>query len=262
MSETVSAILANADYFILLLFRMGGLVVTSPIFGRVQVPNTVKVSFAVAVTMLAFHYYPPVADIAYSSLLGFFMVCLGELLIGLALAFVTNMFFTLVFTGGQLIDMQIGFGIVNVYDPQNNTQVPMTGNIMNILMLIVFWGVNGHFKLLDILFGTLTTLPVGNVHMSPEIGTVMLEVFSKTFTLGVMVGLPIIASGLIIEICFGALMRTVPQLNMFVVGMPIKLLIGLLLLALTLPVFVTFSSSIFDQMYQSLDLVFSAFYTG
>ena len=262
MDDIFTSVLANADYFILLLFRMAGLVVPSPVFGRVNVPSSVKVGLAVSLTMMAFYYYPAGTAIEYQSLIGFLLVCAGELLLGIAMAFATNMFFALAFTGGQLIDMQIGFGIVNVYDQQNSTQVPMIGNVYNILLLIIFWGVDGHHRLIAMLFGTLKTLPVGHVLMSPAIGTAALEIFCKSFLLGVQVALPVVASGLIIEFCFGALMRTVPQLNMFVVGMPIKLMIGLLLLLITVPAFIAFSGTIFDQMYNAVDQMFGMFYAA
>jgi flagellar biosynthetic protein FliR len=260
--EAISAVLASPDYFILVLLRMAGLVIPSPIFGRTTVPQMAKIGLAVALGYLAFATYPAVAPIAYDNLLAFLFVCAGELLIGIGLAYVTNLFFNLPFTGGQLIDMQIGFGIVNVYDPQNNTQVPMTGNLMNLILLIVFWGVDGHHKVIEILFATLRALPVGNVLMGPAVGMGALGIFARTFALGVMVALPVIASGLVVEFCFGALMRTVPQLNMFVVGIPVKLLLGLLILLITMPAFVGFSNTVFGEMYTGIDTFFGSFYAG
>ena len=261
MSDFFQSVLENADYFVLLLFRMAALVVSSPLFGRVHVPNTVKVGFAVSLGVFAFIFFPPVQPVVYGSLVGFVMAILGEVLIGVVLAFVTNMFFSLTFIGGQMIDMQIGFGIVNVYDQQNNTQVPMVGNLLNIILLLVFWGVDGHHRMIDILFLTLRRFPVGSVAMSADAGLAAAELFSKAFTLGVMVALPVIASGLIIEFGFGALMRTVPQLNMFVVGMPVKLLIGMLMLLVTIPVFTRFSSTIFSEMFDGVERMFSVFYS-
>lgn len=261
MSELFGNVLSNMDYFILVIFRMAGLVISSPIFGRVNVPARVKLGLALALGYMAFVYIPPVADITYNSLVSFALVVAGEILIGIIVAFATNVFFTLTYTAGQLIDMQIGFGIVNVYDPQNNTQVPMVGNIYNILLLIVFWGVDGHHKVLDIMFTSLHSLPVGNVGMSPSIGLAAAEIFAKAFTMGVMVALPIIASGLVIEICFGAIMRTVPQLNMFVVGVPIKLIVGMIMLVICIPAFVEFSNTLFEGMYQAVGTMFGALYS-
>jgi flagellar biosynthetic protein FliR len=158
--------------------------------------------------------------------------------------------------------MQIGFGIVNVYDIQNNTQVPMVGNIYNLLLLIVFFGVDGHQEIIRIVFRTLEYIPVGQAAFSPNVGLAAMEVFARSFTLGVTIALPMVASGLIIEICMGVLIRTVPQLNMFVVGMPTKLLIGLVLLMITFPAFVTLSGTIFSNMMDGVETMFDTFLTG
>lgn len=259
MTEIVQSFFLNTDYFILLLFRVGALIVSSPIFGRVTIPRMVKIALAVSVTMMFFIWIPPVADIQYTSLIGFTLICAKEVLIGVALAYVTNAFFSIAYTAGQLIDMQIGFGIVNVYDPQNNSQIPMTGNMLNLVLLIVFFMVNGHLRLVQIIYITLEKLPVGNVTLSPDIAMVALEVFTMSFTLGVMVALPVIASGLILEITFGALMRTVPQMNMFVVGIPIKILIGFVVIIAILPVYLNFSDRIFTEMFSGIESMFSTF---
>jgi flagellar biosynthetic protein FliR len=223
-----------------------------------MMPARVKAGFAAAISFLFFIAVPPAADIEYNSLIGFTLLCASELLIGVVLAFATNVFFAINYIAGQLIDMQIGFGIVNVYDIQNNTQIPMVGNLTNLVMLIVFFSVNGHHRLIQIVHMTLTKLPVGNLVLRPEIGLVALEVFAMTFTLAIMVALPVIASGLIVEIAFGALIRTVPQINMFVVGIPVKLFIGFIIMVVMIPVFVSFSGRIFDEMFMGIEKMFAA----
>lgn len=259
MSDFIISVLNNADYFVLLLFRVSGLVFPSPLFGRVNIPAQAKISLCLALTVLFFVCRPITANIAYSTLFGFAFLCLCELLLGMSLAFITNLFFTLTFTAGHMIDMQIGFGIVNVYDIQNNTQIPMIGNLLNVMLLIIFFAVNGHHKLISIIDVTLEALPLGHLTFNPNIGLVALEVFALAFSLGVMVALPVIASGLVLEICFGVLVRTVPQMNMFVVGIPLKLFVGFIILLLLLPAFVSFSETIFTEMFNGVERMFSTF---
>ncbi|MDR0490930.1 MAG: flagellar biosynthetic protein FliR [Oscillospiraceae bacterium] len=259
MTSVVNQIIGSADYFVLLLFRVGGLVLTSPVFGRINIPARVKIGLVAALSFLFFTVFPQTEEIQYSTLSGLLIICAGELLLGIALAFVTNIFFAMTFVAGQLIDMQIGFGIVNVYDPQNNTQVPMVGNILNLLMLIVFFTVDGHQQLINIIYLTIERMPVGTLVLSPGVGLAALEVFARAFLLGVMVALPIIASGLTLEIVLGVVMRMVPQIHMFVVGMPLKLIIGLVVFMVSLPVFVNFSSAIFSEMFDGIGKMFSMF---
>ena len=260
MISTAAAILLSADYFILIMFRMGGLVLSSPIFGRVNVPMVAKIGLLVSLGYLMFTIFPQTVAIQYSTLLGFMLLCAGELLLGMALAYVTNVFFSLTaFTAGQLIDMQIGFGIVNVFDAQNNTQVPMMGNLLNIMFILVFFTVSGHLRLIEILYLTIERMPIGTLVISPALGLTAVEIFVRSFLLGVMIALPIIASGLTIEMGFGMLMRAVPQIHMFVVGIPIKMLVGLILFSATLPVFGRFSERVFSELFLGVEKVFASF---
>ncbi|MCL1975541.1 MAG: flagellar biosynthetic protein FliR [Firmicutes bacterium] len=261
MSHMVVSLLSNADYFILMLFRVSGLIFPSPLFGRINLPAPVKISFCLALTLMFFVYRPEYSPIVYNSLLSYVFLCLAELLLGLSLAYVTNLFFTLAFTAGHMIDMQIGFGIVNVYDMQNNTQIPMIGNLLNIMLLMVFFAVNGHQRLISIIDVTLNALPLGHLVFNPTIGLVALEVFALSFTLGIMIALPVIASGLVLEICFGVIVRSVPQINMFVVGLPLKLLVGFIILLFVAPAFIGFSETVFSAMFSGVEKMFAAFIT-
>jgi len=260
MISTATTILLSADYFILIMFRVGGLVLASPIFGRVNVPMTAKLGLVLSLGFMFFNVFPQTVGIQYTTLLGYVFLCAGELLLGMALAYVVNIFFSLVaFTAGQLIDMQIGFGIVNVFDAQNNTQVPMMGNVLNIMLILLFFLINGHLRLIEMVYLTVERMPIGTLVFSPLIGWTALELFLKAFVLGVMMALPIIASGLTIEIGFGMMMRAVPQIHMFVVGIPLKMLVGLIIFTITLPVFGMFSTRIFQDLFSGIELMFANF---
>ena len=260
MTSMVASVLESADYFILMVLRVSGLILSSPIFGRVNVPMVAKLGLVATLSFLLFSLFPQTVAVQYSTLLSFALVCAGELLLGMALAYVINIFFSLVaFTAGQLIDMQIGFGIVNVFDAQNNTQVPMMGNVLNIMLILMFYAVNGHLRLIEMIYLTIERMPIGTLVFSPAIGITALELFMRAFMLGVMMALPIIASGLTLEICFGMMMRAVPQIHMFVVGIPMKMLVGIILFTVTLPVFGGFSARIFDELFLGIEKMFANF---
>jgi len=260
MVAVAESVLGSADYFVLVLCRVGGLVFASPIFGRVNVPMLAKVSLIAAISYMLFATFPQTGALQYSTLMGFVLIIAGELLLGVALAFVTNIFFSLTaFTAGQIIDMQIGFGIVNVFDIQNNTQIPMMGNVLNLMLLIMFFAVNGPLRLIEMIYLTIERMPIGALVFSPSIGITALEIFARAFLLGVMMALPILASGLMLEICFGMMMRAVPQIHMFVVGIPLKMLVGMIVFSITIPVFVGFSARVFDEMFLALEKMFATF---
>ncbi len=253
MNEILGSINQSLDLFIFMFIRITALIVSSPIFGRRTLPNVLKIGLCLFITYIVFASYTPKIAPEYNGVLGFAMICLKEMLFGLVLGYVTTLFFSLVQTAGQVMDMQMGFGMVNVFDVQSNISVPVTGNLLNIVLLITFLGVNGHLKLVYIMTRTFTQIPVGAVTLNPMIGLMALDVFILAFVLAINVAMPLIASGLLGEVVLGFIVRAIPQMNVFVVGIPLKIALGFMILLLILPVFVGFTGAIFDRMYESLD---------
>ncbi|SMC35417.1 flagellar biosynthetic protein FliR [Papillibacter cinnamivorans] len=260
MSQILTQALGHWDYTLLLFLRVSSILLPSPIFGRKLVPSLIKTSFCIFLTYLFLLAFPfPEQGLVYETTLGYILLCVRELAFGFVLSFVVTMFFDLVYIAGHLIDTQVGFGIVSVYDIQNNSQVPMTGNLLNVVYLIVFFSVNGHLKWISILYSTFAKVPVGHVQISANLASAAVEAFSLSFLLAVMMAMPIIASGLILELAMGVMIRSVPQMNMFVIGIPVKILVCLLVLILTVPAMVAFSNTVFTDMFQSVERLFDTF---
>jgi flagellar biosynthetic protein FliR len=251
----------NIDYTLLLFLRVSGLVWPSPVFGRKTTPSAIKISFVCVLTFVMLLAFPiPEGGVSSGTQLFYAVLCMKELLFGLSMGFITTIFFDLVYSAGQIIDMQIGLGIVSVFDIQNRSQVPVVGNLLHIVLLIVFFCVDGHLKLIAILYATFAKVPVGHVQLSMDFVTVMLEIFALSFVLAVMVAMPVLAAGIILEIAMGVLIRSVPQLNMFVIGIPVKILVGFIVLLISMPAFIHFSNTIFTEMFQAIERVFAAFH--
>lgn len=259
MLETLTNLLPlQLDYFLLLMLRISALIFTSPIFGRRNIPSLIKIGFCLLLTYILYAAYPPKAPLEYGGdVLVFAFMCVKELAFGLIMGFVTTAFFNLVFTSGQIIDMQMGFGMAGVMDAQNEIQVPMVGNLLNIILLIAFFGVNGHQQLIRILAATVEQIPLGHVVISPNIAFAATEVFALSFLLAVNVAMPVIAAALLGQAAMGILLRTVPQMNVFVVGIPLQIIIGLVILMVMIPVFVAFSGTIFTNMFSGIEQLFS-----
>ncbi len=249
----------NWDYAFFLFLRVSALVFSSPIFGRNTVPAMAKIGLCLAVTFVFFNALPQEYPLDYNDdLIIFVLLCVTELLFGLIMGYVLNVFLTLTFTAGQIMDMQMGFGMVNVFDVQSNLSVPVTGNILNIMTLMVFFIVDGHLRLIETLYVTVQRIPIGTVTLSPALGLVAIELFVRCFVLAVYVAMPIVASGMIGEISLGIMIKTVPQMNAFTIGLPMKVLLGLLVLSFIFPVYVDFMDGMFDELYAGLDNMFAA----
>ncbi|MGI6152255.1 MAG: flagellar biosynthetic protein FliR [Christensenellaceae bacterium] len=258
MDTLITALVYNWDYFLLLFLRVSGLIFSSPIFGRRNIPNTVKIGYCACIALLFYTGIPELAPISYGDdIFIYILLCVKELLFGVVFGYVLNLFFTLTFTAGQMIDMQMGFGMVNVFDVQSNLSIPMTGNFYNIIMLVVFFMVDGHHKLVQIMYASVIKMPIGSVTFNPAIGLVAAELFVEAFVLAAIVAMPIIGSGLLGEACLGILMRVVPQMNAFSIGMPMKVILGFIVMFAVMPIYVPFTTYIFDQMYVGFDRMFA-----
>ncbi|MDR1619804.1 MAG: flagellar type III secretion system protein FliR [Clostridiales bacterium] len=253
MDETLNNLVMNFDYFILLTVRVGALLMVSPIFGRANIPNVAKIGLCLFTAYILFAALPMGPAVSIRSAIDYALLIIKELLFGLVLGYVTRLFFTLAQTAGYVIDMQMGFGMVNVFDVQNNVSVPITGNFLFIVLTMMFFAVNAHHHLFTVLFSTFRTVPVGHVTLSPQIGEAALKVFISAFFIAILVAMPFIASGLLGEMILGFIVRTTPQMNVFVVGIPLKVLLGFVVIWLVLPTYVRFTSTIFNEMFIAME---------
>jgi flagellar biosynthetic protein FliR len=255
--EQLAVMRDHLEYVFLLFIRISGLLISSPIFGRKNVPNVAKIGFCAVLTLVFMTGIPaPAAYPVFESLPQYTLICLRELFFGVAMGFVLTAVFNLTMTAGAIMDYQIGYSMASIYDYQNNTQTPITGSLLNLMMLLLFFAYDGHLKLIEVLYRTVEAVPVGTAAAAPNILWAAAEVMTSTFVMSVMVAMPVIAAGLMIEFALGAIIRTVPQMNMFVVGIPVKIVVGLTVLILTVGIFADFTKEIFDKMFQFIGIMF------
>lgn len=253
----LSVISEHLDYVFLLFIRVSGIMIGSPVFGRKTLPNPAKIGFCGVLTVVFIACVPaPQAYPVYLNLLDYAMVCLRELLFGAAMGFVLTTMFNIAMTAGSMIDYQIGFSMANIYDPENNAQTPLSGNFLNIMLLVAFFLMDGHLKLIEVLYRTLTAVPVGTAMAAPDILWAAAEVMSRAFMLSVMVAMPVMAAGIMTEVALGVMIKTVPQMNMFVIGIPLKIIIGLVAMLLTLTAFADCTKWIFTKAFDYIGVMF------
>ncbi len=258
MADIINAVTLYSDFFFLAFMRISGLLFTT-IFSRRNIPMQARVLLCLMLTVALFPLYPKIGPLVYSSVFGYLFLMALELLFGLVMGYIMNAFMMLVFTSGTLIDMQMGFGMVNVFDVQANVSVPIMGNLLNLILMMVFIATNGHLKLIEIIHLTFIRAPLGHILIDGNIVQVALEVFVRTFVLAIMVSMPFVASGMVLEVALGIIVRTVPQMNVFVVGFPIKIMVGFLVLSVCIPIFVELSIPIFDEMFAMINQMFRGF---
>ncbi len=255
MGIGIDGIFDYIDIFLLVLIRVTAFFIVSPIFGSKNVSSLIKVGFGL---MLAFIITPTLGIgivEQYNGYMQYILLIFSEFMIGAILGFVSYMAFLSLYLAGQIIDMQIGFGIVNVFDTQSNIQIPVTANLYNIIALLIFFVINGHHMLISSIFYSYKLLPIGMASMNGVLLESIIKMFGEMFIIGFKVAAPIIAAIFITNVILGILARTIPQMNVFVVGMPLKILIGMATIIVIIPIFSVVMDSIVNGMYHDLDTV-------
>lgn len=249
--ELIEFLSDNFYTFILLTIRFSGLYLGSPIFGGRNVPAQLKVGLALISSLLVTPMYTTGLSINDIDLTIIILV-FKELIVGMGLGFITMLTFSAVQFAGQFIDVQMGFGIVNVVDPQFGNPLPIIGNFKYIIALLLFLTVNGHHMLLDALFRSVELIPIGYITVGDNWIIFIFGLFIQLFLISLQIGLPLIGTLFIVDIGLGIVARTVPQMNVFVVGIPLKILVGFSLLVMILPIYIKILLHLFERLHRNI----------
>jgi len=240
--------LKGIDAFLLIFVRMTGLFVVSPIFSRRNVPTYLKIGFSFLLALILVNTIAVPELDYYSNIYQFALIIFKEFIVGLILGFISYLVFNAIYIAGQLIDMLIGFGMVNVFDPMSNIQIPVTANFYFIISMLVFLSVNGHHMLIKALFESYKLVPLGGAVFNNELVNDLIRIFGNLFFIGFKIAAPVTAAVLIADVALGVLSKTIPQLNVFVVGMPLKIMLGVVVMMITVTSFILVLDALFNGM--------------
>jgi flagellar biosynthetic protein FliR len=222
--------------FIWPLTRILGLIMVAPVFGHRALPARVKIGLGIFIALIIAPTLPPMPDVGLGSWHGLFIL-VQQLLIGLAVGFIMRIVFAAVEAAGEIVGLQMGLGFASFFDPQSAGQTLVLSQFFNILTVLVFLAVNAHLLLLGILVDSFQSLPISIQPLSAA-GFYNVAAFGSTvFAVGLQLALPLIAILLVTNLALGILTRSAPQLNIFAIGFPITLGVGLIALDVTLPYF-------------------------
>lgn len=234
--------------FALILVRMTGLFIISPVFGRKNLPVYLKIGFSLMMALILVNTVQ-VGNLNYdNNIYQFAFIVFKEFIVGLMIGFVSYIFFSVVYIAGQLIDIQMGFGMVNVLDPTSNIQVPVTSNFYFIVSMLVFLGIRGHHLLIRAIFESYEYIPIGGAVFSDKLVENFLRIFGEVFAIGMKIAAPVTAVIIITDVALGVLSKAIPQLNVFIVGMPVKIVVGIITVIITLPLFIMLLDMLFNGM--------------
>ncbi|HQE24149.1 MAG TPA: flagellar biosynthetic protein FliR [Syntrophomonadaceae bacterium] len=244
--------------FLLLLGRLSGLFLSAPIFGSRQLPVRVKIFVLVLLSATLSYVIPIDSAVSIDSPGMFLAAMIVEIVVGFTIGFVAYVVFGAIQLAGQLMDMQMGFGIVNVVDPLSGTQIPLMGNFTQTLALLMYLAIDGHHYLLQALVQSYQVIPVWGLHLNTSFFELLMTIAAQMFVIAVKIAAPIIIAILAADIAMGFIARTVPQMNVFIVGLPLRILVGLITLLLMMPVYLWVFNLLFSRFFTYLDQIILA----
>ncbi len=227
--------------------RVLSILMMVPFFGGPSAPAMVKVGISLT---LAFVITPmigilvPIPDNAAALAIGVFR----EVLLGLAIGFLVKLVFTAVEIAGQVTGMQMGLGIANVIDPQTSSQMSVLSQFYNLSGILLFFSLNAHLIFIFAIKESFAIVPPYSFSITGGMTQDFLFVTGEMFKIAVKIAAPIMVSILLVNVAMGVMARTVPQLNIFVVGFPITITLGIVVLLFSLP----FVFSVLSAVYMDL----------
>lgn len=249
----MNLILMQLPVFLLVFVRMTAFFVAAPFFNIRNVPSQFKIALGFIVALISFQYVPPVEQIPMD--LTFIIHVIKEVLVGVILGLICEIMYTAVQVAGGMMDMQMGLAMANVIDPRTGAYIPVTGNFKNILATLYFFSIDGHHMLIRGIISSYQVIPVDRMWApigSEQVMLTAVKVFSQMFLSAFMIAAPLVVALFLVDVSLGIVAKSVPQFNIFVVGLPIKLLAGFLLLIVLMPAFLLTLNSLFENMFRGL----------
>ena len=249
----------HLEYYLAIFVRVMGAIAFAPIFGNRTVTRRVRIFIGIACALAVFTANPYV-PLGYSTFLGYTIILLKELIVGITIGFMSNVTLSIISAAGQFIDREIGFSMVSDFDPGMNTEITITAEFYNMLVMLIMLCSNMHYFILSALSDSFQLIPLGNVTI--DTGTLydtMVRYIADYFIISVRIALPVIIATMLLNVVLGVLAKTAPQMNMFVIGMQLKIFVGFAVLFVTIGFLPNITEYIYKEMQTVVTDVMKAF---
>jgi flagellar biosynthesis protein FliR len=212
--------------FVIVLLRVSGIMLFAPFFSNQAVPLQIRAAFALVVAYVLAPSLPLSTIPNGFELSNITGLAAGEILSGVLLGFAASCVFAGMQFAGQIISFQLGFSLINQIDPQTNVEAPVFSFIHNYVGLLFFILINGHHWFLLAISDSFGPLPIGGFRINGSVLAWLLELSAQILVIGLRIAGPVIVVTTITDIILGILGRAAPQIQILIVGMPLKILVG------------------------------------
>ena len=249
--------LEQVELFFLVLIRIGTILAMIPILGDRTTPVRVKAGLTILIAALVVPFVERPAAYPQDPF-GLGLSMAGEVFTGIVLGFAGRLVFAGIQLAGQLVGFQMGFSIVNIIDPVTSGQVSIIAELQYLLAGLLFLAVDGHHMMIQAISESYRALPVLGFHVTGGLTQNLVALSGNMFVVAVKISAPIVAALMFANIGLALVARTVPQINIFIVGFPLQIAIGLIGVGVTLPLFLHLSAGLFSNLPAEISLLLRA----
>lgn len=231
--------------FSLSFIRLATFFAAAPLFGMRNVPVMVKVGLSALCALVALPPLDPLWDLGSWPVLA--VLALQEVVVGLVLALAVVLVFAVVSFAGHFVDVPLGFGMASVFDPALGGQIPVFSQFYHVVAVLIFFALDAHLWLIRAVQHSFAAVPLGSAFRLEPSFALFMQLAAEIFIIGLKIALPVVATLLLTDIGLGIVIRAVPQINVFVLGFPIKIMVGMAVVLLALPAAVHLITQLFSS---------------
>lgn len=241
--------LMDLELFLLVMVRISCFVFTAPFYSINSVPSRYKIAFSIFVAYLVYSMVLPTSELEYDSVFEYAVIVGKEAIVGLLVGLGANICTHIISFAGRIIDMEMGLSMASVMDPTTREVSTMSGLLYNYLIMLILLLTGMYQYVLKALIETYQLIPVNGAHFSLYgILNAFLDFMSQFFVIGFQICLPVFAGTMILNAILGILAKVSPQINMFAVGLQLKIFMGLAIMFITIALLPYLSDVIFKEM--------------
>jgi flagellar biosynthesis protein FliR len=262
MGQLLADLAPQAALFMLIATRLSAMLAVAPVFSSRMIPVRLKAGLVILVSYIALPVVAAEGGVVPDGAIGFAILAMKEAIIGFALGLVAQFLFAAVQTAGAFIDMSAGFAIAQTLDPTSNQSTSVLGRWYNLVAVAAFLAIGGHQLLVQ---GVVRSFTLAPPLSDPDMGLLITGVLAHAddiLLMVVQIGAPIIAALLVTDVTLGVISRSVPQMNVFMVGMPLKIIIALGGSAILVPAFIGLTNSLTGRMFSDMSELMKAVGAG
>ncbi len=255
----IEATLDTLLFWLVVLMRMTGMVFFNSILGRNNVPIILRIGLTVLLTFFTVNILG-VSALTVNTWVGFGFILIKELVVGFFMGYLISAVLSIPMVAGEVLDMQLGISMSKIYDPQSNISMPITGSIFNAMFIVNFFMANGHLTLISLMVQSFQVVPPGAVVLHQEMIAYSVGFVATILFLALKLALPFIGIQMLTEIGVGILMKAIPQINVFVLNVQLKLLMGFFLIMVLMPEIAVFMDQLLAILLENLSRGVATFF--